>query len=452
MIYKPHNYQSYAIQHILDNDKAGIFMEMGLGKTSVTLTAVEWLLGTLAIDKPLIVAPKRVTSSTWPAEIHKWDHLAHLKISVIQGTEKQRIQAINTPADIYAVSRDNISWMVFYFGKQKKWPYDCLILDELSSFKNPSAIRFKALRKIMPYCRRVIGLTGTPSSNSLLDLWAQLYLLDVGQRLGTTIGAYKDKYFIPGSRNGHVVFQYIPKKDAQEQIFEAIGDLCISMKAKDYLDLPPLINIYDEIELENHERYLEFKKTEVLKMADGFELTPVNSAVLYSIMLQYANGAVYRYAEDGSRYYEEVDRSKINALVEEIEALQSEPVLIFCQFRSDFTRIKEAIPQAHKLETDQDIIDWNKKLIPVAMAHGQSIGHGLNLQDGGHHIIHFGLNWSLEIYEQSVSRLSRQGNKKSVINKHLICKGTVEELVLERLQNKAFTQQALFDALKRHLA
>lgn len=451
MLYKPHHYQDKGTQHLFDHPYAALFAQVGLGKSIMTLTALEWLLGTMAIDKPLIIGPKRVVSHTWPSEIRKWNHTQHLKISVMQGTEKQRIAAFYTKADIYAISRDNVAWLVHFAAKSKKWPFDCLVLDELSSFKNPSAIRFKALRKILPYCRRVIGLTATPASNNLLDLWSQIYLLDRGKSLGETIGSYKDKYFIPGARQGHVIFQYIPKKGAEQQIFDAISPICLSMKTADYLDLPERVDIFEEIDLESHKRYIEFKNTEILEMKDGFQLTPVNAAVFYQILLQYCNGAIYRYDSEGKRYYEVVDNSKLNVLVDEVEALQNDPVLIFVQFQSDFDRIKQAIPQAVKIETDEQIDQWNRKEIPVAMAHGLSLGHGLNLQHGGNHIIHFGLGWSLETYEQATGRLSRQGNTKGVINKHLICKGTVEELVLERLRNKAFTQDALMLALKRHL-
>lgn len=452
MIYKPHNYQQFAIQHILDNNKAGIFMEMGLGKTSVTLTAVEWLLGILEIDKPLIVAPKRVASHVWSSEIKKWTHLSHLKISVIEGTEKQRINALNTKADIYSVSRDNCGWLVHYVAKTiKRWPFDMLILDELSSFKNGSSQRFKAIRKILPYCRRVVGLTGTPASNQLLGLWAMLYLLDFGEALGKTYGAYKDRFFIPGARSGHIIFNYVPKKGAEQQIYDAISPICISMKSQDYLELPERIDIVEEIELENYERYLQFKNTEVLKMDDGFELTPVNAAVFYNILQQYCNGAIYRYKEDGTRYYEVVSTVKLDALVDEVESLCREPLFIFCQLQSDFARIKERLPEAVKIETNAQIDSWNRGEITIGMAHGLSIGHGINLQYGGNHILHFGVGFDLEVYSQSTSRFHRQGQNKSVINKHLVIKGSVEQLILERLKNKAFTQEALMLGLKRHL-
>lgn len=451
--YVPHPYQKEATQFALQNPSAGLLLSVGLGKSVITLTAVDILLSTFEINKPLIIGPKRVVSSVWGNEIKKWSHTSHLKISVIAGTEKQRIKAFNTKADIYAVSIDNICWLILYCSKTiKRWPFDMLIADELSKFKSPSARRFKAVRRILPYVSRFIGLTATPASNNLLDLWAQIYLLDKGVRLGATFGAYKEKYFVLAARNGHVVFNYIPKLGAEEEIYEALKDLCISMKASDYLDLPPRIDLFEEIEMENIEKYNQFKKTEVLMMQDGFELTPVNSAVLYSMLLQYANGAVYRYTADGTRYFEVVDSTKLDVLVDEIDALQGDPVLIFVQFQSDFIRIKERIPYVVKIKTDADIDLWNQGRIPVAMAHGLSIGHGLNLQDGGNHILHFGLGWSLEVYDQSVGRLSRQGNKKSVINKHLICKGTVEEFVLERLQNKSITQEALLLALKKHIS
>lgn len=452
MKYEPHHYQQYAIQHLYDNPNAALFLQVGLGKSSITLTALEFLLGCLDITKPLIIGPKRVISHTWPAEIKKWDHLHHLKISVITGTEKERVQALYAKADIYAVSRDNISWLVFYCSKTiKRWPFDVIVLDELSNFKNPSAQRFKAVRKIIPYCKRVIGLTGTPAPNQLLGLWAQVYLLDQGKRLGLTYGKYKDKYFMPGARNGHVVFNYIPKKNAEKLIFDQIKDICVSMKTEDYLELPPRYDIYEEVELESYERYKEFKRTEILQMKDGEELTPVNTAALYNLLLQYCNGAIYRYDDKGKQTYEVVDNSKLEALIDDVEALDGDPVFIAYQFKSDLERIQQAIPQAIQVTTDKHIDDWNAGNIAVACAQVQSLAYGVNLQHGGNHLSFFGLPWDLELYIQFIGRLDRQGKTKPTIVKHFVAKDSIEQLVIERLKGKAFTQDQLMLALKRHL-
>lgn len=448
MFYKPHHYQEYAIQHLFDNPCAGLFLTVGLGKSSITLTAMEFMLGSFDVNKPLIIGPKRVVSHTWPSEIKKWDHTKHLTISVITGTEKQRIAALYKKADLYAISRDNIAWLVFYTAKAKqKWPFDALIIDELSNFRNPSAQRFKAIRKILPYCRRVIGLTGTPAPSQLLGLWAEIYLLDKGKRLGATFGAYKDNYFVPGARNGHIVFNYIPRADAEEKIFSQIGDICLSMKAEDYLDLPPRYDIYQEVELESYERYKDFKKTEVLLLKDDFELTPVNAPSMYSKLLQYCNGAVYK----GDGTYEVVDNSKLEELCADVEALDGDPVFIVYQFQSDYERFVQAMPTIKKISTDQDIDDWNAGKYPIACAQIQSLAYGVNLQQGGNHLFHYGLGWDLELYLQFVGRIDRQGKQKATINKHFVAKDSIEQVVIERLAGKLDTQEKLMKALKRYL-
>lgn len=448
MIYKPHNYQQFAIQHVYDNPYNCLFLEMGLGKTSITLTAIEFMLGSFQINKPLIIAPKRVASHTWSTEVKKWDHLQHLKVSVIKGTEKQRIAALNTKADIYTVSRDSIAWLVFYVAKTiRKWPFDCLVLDELSSFKNPQAQRFKAIRKILPYCSRVVGLSGTPSANTLMGLWSEMFLIDKGKRLGPTLSSYREKYFVPGARSGHIVFSYIPKLGAEQQIFDAISDICISMKTKDYLDLPPRYDIYQEVELQSYERYKEFKKTEVLMLSGDFELTPVNAPSMYGKLLQYCNGAVYK----GDGTYEVVDNSKLEELVEAVEALDGDPVFIVYQFQSDYERFLKAMPGIKKINTDQEQDDWNKGLYPIACAQIQSLAHGVNLQEGGNHLFHFGLGWDLELFQQFTCRIDRQGKKLATINKMFVAKDSIEQLVIERLAGKYDTQEKLMAALKRYL-
>lgn len=448
MQYKPHKYQQTAIQHILDNPFSALFLGLGLGKTSITATALEYLVMSTEIVRPLIVAPKLVAEQTWKAELEKWDHTKILKISRIIGNEKQRIAALKTPADVYVISRDNIAWLVDWFRmNKKKWPFDALILDELSSFKNRNSMRFKALKKILPFVRRTIGLTGTPAPNSLLDLWPQMFLLDKGERLGKTLTGYRDNYFI-ANFNG---FGYTVRDGVSDTIHDKISDICISMTAADYLDLPPRIDIVKEIELQNKAEYDEFKRNEFLNILDlvseGVEITPLSAAALYSKLLQYCNGAVY----DIDKNYHLVDNTKLNAVVEAYEALNGEPVIIFYQFKSDLERLLKAIPGSKMIKNEADINEWNRGKINCAIVHAASIGHGVNLQDGGHNMFWYGLPWSLELYLQAVGRLDRQGQKKSVINMMFIAKGTVEELVVQRLNDKSITQNNLISALKKHV-
>lgn len=448
MLYNPHEYQRAAIKFILDNKSAGLILDMGLGKTSIMLNAFEQLIANIEIHKPLIIAPKRICEHTWQAEIEKWDNLKHLKLSRIIGTEKQRITAMQAKADMYIISRDNISWMVDYCQRiLKKFLFDALIIDESSSFKNRQSIRFKAVRKILPKLDRIVILTGTPTPNGLLDLWPQIYLLDQGQRLGKTIGIYRDLYFTAGAQQGHVVFKYNIKKGADKLIHDSISDICLSMTAKDYLTLPERIDVIEEVELDNYEKYQEFKKTEVLNLMSGEELTPINAASMYSLLLQYCNGSVYK----ADKTYEIVDTAKMDALVESVEALNGSPVIIFYQFISDKERILKKLPQARLLEGAQGIDDWNAGKIEVLVLHGASAGHGLNMQDSGIGIFWYGLPWSLEIYQQSNARVHRQGRKHPVLIKHFVAKDTIEQLVLQRLSDKSITQDALIEALKRYL-
>lgn len=448
MQYKPHKYQQTAIQHVLDNPFSALFLGLGLGKTSITATALEYLVMSTEIIRPLIVAPKLVAEQTWKAELEKWDHTKILKISRIIGNEKQRIAALKTPADVYVISRDNIAWLVEWLRMNKKrWPFDALILDELSSFKNRNSMRFKALKKILPFVRRTIGLTGTPAPNSLLDLWPQMFLLDKGERLGKTLTGYRDNYFI-ANYNG---FGYTIRDGVAETIHDKISDICISMTAADYLDLPPRIDIVKEIELQNKDEYDEFKRNEFINImdlvSDGVEITPLSAAALYSKLLQYCNGAVY----DSEKVYHLVDNTKLNAVVEAYEALNGEPVIIFYQFKSDIERLLKAIHGSKMIKNEADINEWNRGEINCAIVHAASIGHGVNLQDGGHNMFWYGLPWSLELYLQAVGRLDRQGQTKSVINMMFIAKGTVEELVVQRLNDKSITQNNLISALKKHV-
>lgn len=448
MIYRPHPYQLQAINHVIANPSCGLILDMGLGKTSIMLTAMEELIANLEIIKPLVIAPKRITEHTWSAEIKKWDGLKHLTISRIIGNEKQRIAALNTKADIYIISRDNIGWLIDYSQRiLRKFLFDMVVIDESSSFKNRQSIRFKSVRKVLPKIKRMVILTGTPTPNGLLDIYPQVYLLDKGERLGKTFTIYRDLYFTAGAQNGHVVFKYNIKPGADKIIHELISDICLSMTAKDYLTLPERIDVIEEVELDNYDKYQEFKRTEVLNLTTGEEITPVNAAAMYSILLQYCNGAVYR--ED--KTYEIVDTSKMDSLVEAVEALNGSPVIIFYQFISDKERILKKLPQARLLDGAQGIDDWNAGKIEVLVLHGASAGHGINMQEAGVGIFWYGLPWSLEIYQQSNARVHRQGRKTPVLIKHFIAKGTIEELVLQRLGDKSITQDALIEALKRYL-
>lgn len=445
MLYKPHKYQETAIQHILDNPSSGIFLGLGLGKSSITATALEYLIMSTEVRKPLIIAPKLVTSQTWKAELEKWDHTKGLTISRMIGTEKQRVAALYAKADIYAISRDNIAWLVEYLQKQKKrWPFDMVIIDELSSFKNRASVRFKAVRKILPFVNRMVGLTATPAPNSLIDLWSQMFLLDKGERLGKTLTGYRDQYFTPNF-NG---FGYDIRTGAAEEIYEKIKDICISMTAEDYLDLPPRVDIIREVELENWHAYDKFKRDQTLKLAEDLEITPLNSGALYNKLLQYCNGSVY----DDQKETHIVGSIKLDAILEAYEALNGEPVIIFYQFKSDLERLKKAIPEAVIPKTDADIDKWNRGEIKCLLAHPASIGHGLNLAEGGHNMFWMGAPWSLELYLQAVGRLDRQGQTKSVVNVVFITKNTLEEkIVVPRIQGKTISQNELIDAVKKHV-
>ncbi len=457
MTFIPHNYQYHTVEHIVSNRAAGVFLEMGLGKTISTLTAIKQLMfEDLDVEKVLVIAPKKVAQSTWTDEIQKWDHTRQLTISVVIGTERQRIEALRAKADIYTINRENVAWLVSYFGGA--WPFDMVVIDELSSFKNAKSIRFKALRTVRPLCRRVVGLTGTPAPNGLLDLWPQLYLLDQGERLGKTITGYRDKYFTPGKRNGHVVFNYKLKTDEkgqpspyEKEIYDKIGDICISMKAKDYLELPDRIDRINHVVLSDTvmQQYLEFEKKLILSLENVEDISTANAAGLTNKLLQFTNGAVY----DAEHRWHEVHNEKLEALEEDMEAANGNPVLVFYQFKSDLERIlkhfKAYKPQV--LNGDKEIKSWNEGKIQMLLAHAASAGHGLNLQFGGHHIEWFGVPWGLELYQQAVARLDRQGQTMPVINSRLRAKGTIDEEVLAALERKASVQDAMMEAVKARI-
>lgn len=445
MKYTPHDYQEYARQWIIEKEKSALMLEMGLGKSVITLTAINDLLyDYFEISKVLVIAPLRVAESTWEEEIEKWDHLEYIRLSKVLGTEKERIGALNKPAEIYVINRENTQWLVDYFEK-KNWPFEMLVLDELSSFKSPRAKRFKALKKTRPLLKRIVGLTGTPAPNGLMDLWSQIYLLDGGERLGKTITGYRERYFLPDKRNQHVVFSYKLKEGAEEAIYEKLSDICISMKSEDYLKMPDLMMNVISVHLKDEElqKYKKLEKELLLSLKDT-DIVASNEAVLTGKLLQMANGAVYD--EVGST--QEIHKEKLKVLEDTIEAANGKPVLVFYSYKHDLERIQKSIKNTRVLKEHQDIKDWNKGEIPVMLAHPASAGHGLNLQAGGSTIIWFGLPWSLELYSQANARLYRQGQKENVIIHHLVAKGTVDEDVMKALKNKEKGQEALLEAVK----
>lgn len=452
MKYTPHVYQDHASKHVVENKYCGLLLEMGLGKTVATLTAInELMFDLMEVQKVLVIAPKKVAEDTWTGESQKWDNLKHLRISLILGSEAKRKEALRKDADIYVINRENVAWLVGLYGAG--FPFDMLVIDELSSFKSAKSIRFKALRQIRPKINRVVGLTGTPAPNGLIDLWPQMYLLDQGERLGKTISGYRERYFSPGKRNGAIIYDYKIRPESENTIFEKISDICISMKAKDWLELPERIDQNVEINLsqKDREQYETFEAEQILSMGNIEDITAINAAALTNKLLQYANGAVYH--SDGTRNYAEVHNGKIEALYEDVEAANGKPFLVFYSYKHDAERImkhlKEFKPKI--LEGSADLKAWNERKIPLLLAHPASAGHGLNMQAGGNLIGWFGLPWSLELYQQAVARLDRQGQTQSVINRRYITKGTMDEDVLRALENKTGGQEALMQAVKARI-
>lgn len=446
MKYEPHGYQAYATKWLLDKEKAALFLGMGMGKSVITLTAInELMFDYFDVAKVLVIAPLRVAQNTWDSEIEKWEHLRHLRIAKILGNEKERIQALNATADIYVINRENVKWLVDRCGKH--WPFDMVVIDELSSFKSHQAQRFKALRKIRPFMKRVVGLTGTPAPNSLIDLWPQIYLLDGGKRLGKTITGFRERYFYPDKRNQYIVYSYKPKEGAEEAIYKKLSDICVSMKAEDYLKLPERINNTIPIHLPKKakEKYDQLERDLLLPLNDS-DIVANTAAVLTNKLLQMANGAVY----DENGDVQEIHNAKLKALEDVLEAANGKPVLIFYAYKHDLARIKKHLKgqDLKVLDTAEDINAWNKGEVPIMLAHPASAGHGLNLQAGGNIIVWFGLTWSLELYSQANARLYRQGQKQNVIIHHLVAKGTMDEDVMRVLENKEAGQEALLNAIK----
>lgn len=415
-------------------------------KTVTTLTAIKDLMfDSFEIRKPLIIAPLRVSRDTWPSEIEKWEHL-NLKYSVVVGTEKERLTALNAQADVYIINRENVQWLVEKSGLS--FDFDMLVIDELSSFKNHQSRRFKALMKARPKVKRVVGLTGTPSSNGLMDLFAEFRLLDMGERLGRFIGQYRNAYFSPDKRNGQIIYSYKPLPDAEQRIYEKISDITISMKSTDHLQMPELISNRYEVELSEDERkkYDELKKDLILQLPDG-EITAANAASLTGKLSQMANGAVYSDNES----ILEIHQRKLDALEDIIESANGKPVLVAYWFRHDLERIKKRF-DVREIRTSRDIADWNKGEIPIALIHPASAGHGLNLQNGGSTLVWFGITWSLELYQQTNARLWRQGQQsETVIIEHIITKGTIDENIMKALECKNKVQDSLIESVKAEL-
>jgi len=447
MKYEPHEYQTYTTEYILRHPIAAILLDMGLGKTVITLTALyDLILDFFLVRKVLVIAPLRVATETWPAEIQKWEHLRGLKYSVAVGTENQRMAALRQRAHVYIINRENVEWLINRSGN--RFDFDMVVIDELSSFKSHQAKRFKSLMKVRPSVKRIIGLTGTPSSNGLMDLWAQFRLLDMGKRLGRYIGQYRRDYFEPEKQNGYIVYSYRPLPGAEEAIYRRISDITISMKATDYLKLPGLVINEVPVHLSISEMNVmnTLKEQMVVELGDR-EIDASNAGVLSGKLLQIANGAVYDEFSSVARIH---DR-KLDALEDLIEAANGKPVLVAYWYKHDLDRMKERF-KLKTLDAPESIKRWNAGDIPIAAIHPASAGHGLNLQSGGSTLIWFGLTWSLELYQQTNARLWRQGQKNTVVIHHIIAKGTIDEQVMSALKRKNKTQAALIAAVKANLS
>jgi len=449
MRFEPHDYQRRAIDKIMTTPAVGLFLEMGLGKTAVSLTAAARLIyEEFAVSRVLVIAPLKVAEDTWSREGAKWDHLQGLRIAKILGTAKQRKAAADSEADIYVVNRENVVWLSKLYPASH-WRWDMVIIDELSSFKSSAAERFKALRRVRPFMRRVVGLTGTPNPNGYMDLWAEIFLLDQGERLERTIGRYRQLYFKPGKGNGYVTYEWLLLPEAEKTIQSKISDITVSMRAEDYLELPEQVENEVKVALSATARatYKQMEREHLLELA-GVEITAANAAAVMGKLLQIAGGAVYNDEGGFTVFHDE----KITALKDIIDTAGG-PVLVFYGFRHERARLLEALAslKPRELKTEKDISDWNAGKVPVLLAHPASIGYGLNLQAGGHVIVWYSLPWSLELYQQANARLHRQGQREVVIVNHLIAVGTVDEQVIKSLRSKNTGQAALMAALKERI-
>lgn len=446
MRYVAHNYQNYAKDFILAHKVSALFLDCGLGKTITTLTAInELMYDSFEISKVLIIAPLRVAQSTWKEEIEKWDHLNLLRYSIAVGDEKERLKALKQNSDIYIINRENVDWLVTKSGMD--FNFNMLIIDELSSFKSHTSKRFKSLLKIRPYFERVVGLTGTPSSNGLMDLWAEFRVLDLGERLGRYITHYRNEYFLPDKRNGTVIFSYKPQPNAEERIYRRLADITISMKSTEYLKMPELILNELEINLDEEDqmKYKKFKKEMVMTIQEK-EIDAINAASLSNKLIQLANGSIY----DADKKFYEIHNKKLDKLEEIIESANGKPVLVAYWFKADKERIEKRF-KVREIKTADDIKQWNMGMINLALIHPASAGHGLNLQSGGSTLVWFSLTWSLELYQQTNARLYRQGQKDTVVIHHLITKNTIDEDIMKSLKRKDKTQEALMRAVKARI-
>ena len=446
MKYSPHDYQRYATDFIINNPISAVLLEMGLGKSVISLTAInELMLDYFDVSRTLVIAPLRVANNTWPDEIKKWDHLKYLNYSVVTGSEKERLDALREPAHIYLINRENVDWLITKSGIS--WKFDMVVIDELSSFKSYQAKRFKSLLKVRPKIKRIVGLTGTPSSNGLMDLWAEFRLLDMGERLGRYITHYRQNFFVPDKRNQQMIFSYKPKDGAEKKIYSLISDITISMKSKDFLKMPKCVMNEVIVTLSDKEQklYDSLKKDMVLSLEEK-EIDAINAAALSNKLLQMSNGAVYNDDKESLHIH---DR-KLDALEDLIEGTNGKPVLVAYWFKHDLEKIKDRF-DVREIKSAKDISDWNESKIPVALIHPASAGHGLNLQAGGSTLIWFGLTWSLELYQQTNARLYRQGQDSTVVIHHILTKGTIDEDVMKALKAKEKIQDALIDSVKARL-
>ena len=454
MIFRPHAYQQHCIDQILRVRKLGLFLDMGLGKTVTTLTAIRELkYNRFQVRKVLIIAPKKVAEGTWTKEKDKWDHTKILRVSPVLGNQAKRIRALNTPADLYIINRENVCWLVNYY--RNSWPFDMVVIDESSSFKSHSAKRFKALASVSPRIDRLVELTGTPSPNGLDDLWAQIYLLDGGERLEKKYTQFRERYFQPDKRGADgMVYSYTAKPGTEESILKRISDICISMKSEDYLQLPDIT--YHEIPVvlgeKSRKAYDDLERRMVLELPeDGEDISVTSAAALSNKLLQLANGAVY----DEDHAVHEVHACKIEAFLELVESLRGKPVLVFYNFQHDRERILKALSgsglRVKELKTTRDEDEWNARRIDVLLTHPASSAYGLNLQQGGNHVVWFGLTWNYELYTQANKRLHRQGQTEKVIIHHLVCSGTRDEDVMTALQKKDDVQNGVIESLKARI-
>ena len=454
MVFQPHAYQQHCIEQILRIKKLGLFLDMGLGKTVTTLTAIKELkYNRFAVRKVLVIAPKKVAEGTWSREKDKWDHTRMLRVSPVLGTLSKRIRALNTPADLYIINRENVVWLTDYY--RNDWPFDMVVIDESSSFKSHKAKRFKALAALGSRIDRMVELTGTPSPNGLDDLWAQVYLLDSGERLGKRYTQFRERYFQPDKRGADgMVYSYEAKPGSEQSILDRISDICISMKAEDYLQLPDITyhEIPVELDAKSEKAYRELERSMVLQLpAEEEEISVTSAAALSNKLLQLANGALYD--DDGQAH--EVHRCKIEAFLELVESLRGKPALVFYNYRHDRERILKALSgsglRVRELKGPQDEDDWNSGKIDILLAHPASSAYGLNLQQGGNHVIWFGLTWNYELYTQANKRLHRQGQQEKVIIHHLVCTGTRDEDVMQALQKKDDAQNWVMESLKARI-